>query len=108
MDCKIIRCQGKPGKPKKKKQKMPPPPKEKHCRLLGYKTGTERWCHAESRIIKMADGGGITGSRIDHKKTAWLSMEADLHMSKPLPKNASQYKLEQHKDEWNRLIKLSH
>lgn len=98
----------KPGKSKKKKQKMPLPPKEKHCRKFGYETGTERWCHAESRIIKMSDGGGIMGGRIDHKYTAWLSFEADQILSQPLPKNATEEELKQHADEWNNLIELSH
>jgi hypothetical protein len=98
----------KPGRPKKKKRKMPKPPQEKHCRKLGYETGTERWCHAEARLIKMSCGGGIIGSRIDHKYTAWLSFQADLKMSKPLSKNATQVELQAHADEWNRLIKLSH
>lgn len=98
----------KPGKHKKKKNKMPPPPKEKHCRLLGYVTGTERWCHAESKIIKFQSGGGIMGSRIDHKHIAWLSFEADIKMSHALPKNSTQKQLKAHADQWEKLIDLSH
>lgn len=98
----------KPGKTKKKKHKMPPPPKEKHCRKLGYETYSERWCHAESRIIKFMCGGGITGGRIDHKYIAWLSFEADQELSQPIDIDASQAELEAHRDEWMRLIDLSH
>lgn len=98
----------KPGKPKKRKQKIPSPPVEKHCRLLGYVTGTERWCHAESKIIKFQAGGGIMGSRIDHKYIAWLSFEADIKMSHALEKNANQKQLQDHADKWQRLIDLSH
>lgn len=98
----------KPGKPKKKKQKMPKPPAERYCRKLGYVTGSERWCHAEARLIKFLDGGGIMGGRIDHKYTAWLSFEADQELSQPLSKNATKDELENHAYEWERLIKLSH
>ena len=98
----------KPGKHKNKKQKMPKPPIEKHCRKLGYVTGTERWCHDESRNGKFKEGGGIMGGRIDHNKTAWLSFEADQELSQPLPNDATLEQLKHHEDEWNRLIKLSH
>lgn len=97
----------KPGKSKKSKRKLKPP-KEKHCRKLGYITGTERWCHAESRIIKMSVGGGIMAAKIPDHLTAWLSAKADLALSQPLDKNATQQELEKHAAEWNRLIKLSH
>lgn len=100
----------KPGNSKKHKSKMPKPPKEKHCRgcesdLLGI---TTRWCHAESKIIKFQDGGGIMGSRINHKYTAWLCFDCDIKYSHALLKNATRKQLKYHKDEWNRLIKLSH
>jgi hypothetical protein len=98
----------KPGKPKKKKQKMPKPPSDTYCRYLGWTTGTERWCHDESRIGKMKHGGGITGGRIPHSKTAWISDFADKILSKPLPKDATQEELEEHAAEWDRLIELSH
>jgi hypothetical protein len=97
----------KPGKHVKKKEKMPDPPKYKHCRYLGYETGSERWCHSESRIIKFESGGGIMGGRIPHSKTAWLSKVADDHLSKPLD-NPTQHQLEQHKKVWDRVIELSH
>lgn len=84
------------------------PPKEKHCRKLGYETFTERWCHAESRIIKFSVGGGIMGSKIPDDLTAWLSVGADAELSQPLPKDATQKQLEKHAKEWRRLIKLSH
>lgn len=98
----------KPGKHKKKKQKMPKPPREKHCRYLGYETGTERWCHAESRNIKFLFGGGIVGGRLPHDQTAWISAEADQILSKPLPKDASLVELGGHEEQWRRLIELSH
>jgi len=98
----------KPGKKKKAKRPKIKPPKEKHCRFLGYTTGTERWCHAESRLIKMEHGGGIVGSKIPDDQTAWLSFRADQILSQPLPKDASQEALEKHAEEWRRLIKLSH
>lgn len=97
----------KPGKNKKKKVKQKPPV-EKHCRKLGYFTGTERWCHAEARIIKFEHGGGIMGSRLPHSETAWLSSEVDAVLSQPLHLDASQEELEAHAAEWRRLIKLSH
>jgi len=105
---KKIKTFSKPGKPRKKKTKGPLPPKEKHCRYLGYVTGTERWCHAESRIIKFQSGGGIMGAKIPNNKTAWLSDKMDQVLSKPLPKNATQFQLKEHAKIWNKLIKLSH
>ena len=95
----------KPGKKKKHHSKIKPPA-EKHCRKLGYVTGTERWCHSESKTHK--GGTGIMGSRISHDKTAWLSDYADKIFSVALPPDASQAELEAHKIEWDRLIKLSH
>ena len=94
----------KPGKKKKHHSKIKPPT-EKHCRKLGYVTGTERWCHAESRIIK--GGTGIMGGKISRDKVAWLSAEADAELSQPL-EDATQAELEAHEKEWDRLIKLSH
>jgi len=84
------------------------PPEEKYCRLLGYETGTECWRHAESRIIKNLDGGGITGGRINDMLTAWLSDEADRELSNPLPKDASDIELERHALAWAILIIKSH
>ena len=98
----------KPGKPKKKKNKMPPPPEEKHCRGCNNRTYKERWCHAESKIIKFQDGGGIMGGRINHKYIAWLCFDCDIKYSHALPKNATQKQLKAHAKEWKRLIKLSH
>lgn len=98
----------KPGEKKKKKRPVQKPPEEKHCRKLGYQTFTERWCHAESKIIKFSVGGGIMGSRISDDLTAWLSVQADAELSQPLSKNSTQEELEEHAEEWMRLIKLSH
>lgn len=119
--CKPVPNLGKPGKrvksktkihkierPKEKKLPKQKPPKEKHCRKLGYETFTERWCHAESKIIKFSVGGGIMGSRIPDHLTAWLSVEADAELSQPLPNNATQKRLKEHAAEWRRLIDLSH
>lgn len=96
----------KPGKPKKKNLQKQKPPKERHCRQLGYETFTERWCHAESKILK--GGTGIMGGRIPVEKTAWLSAEADAELSQPLPNDATQEEFEAHAAEWKRLIDLSH
>jgi hypothetical protein len=96
----------KPGKPKKKNLQKQPPPKERHCRYLGYITGSERWCHSESKIHK--GGTGIMGGRIPKEKTAWLSDYADKIFSKALPPDATQAELEAHAAEWERLIDLSH
>lgn len=98
----------KPGKQQKKGRPKLKPPKQKHCRYLGYETGTERWCHAESRLIKMQYGGGITGGKLPDNETAWLSDYADKKMSQPLPKDASQEELERHEREWRDLIDRSH
>lgn len=98
----------KPGKKVKKKRKKIKPPKEKYCRYLGYVTGTERWCHAESRIIKFMHGGGIMGSKIPDHETAWLSSYADGWLSEPLPKDATQKDLEIHSRLWRQVIKDSH
>jgi hypothetical protein len=98
----------KPGPNKKNKKKMPKPPVEKHCRSCNIPTGTERWCHAESKLIKFKSGGGIMGGRIPHDKTAWLCFDCDIKHSHALPKNATQKQLESHAEEWKELIKLSH
>ncbi|MEK0370977.1 MAG: hypothetical protein QQN55_07475 [Nitrosopumilus sp.] len=48
------------------------------------------------------------GSRISDDLTAWLSVQADAELSQPLSKNSTQEELEEHAEEWMRLIKLSH
>lgn len=104
----------KPGKPKKSRKKPIKtgrnlkPPKKKHCRYLGYETGTECFRHAESRIIKFLDGGGITGSRINDNLTAWLSDEADRKFSKHLKKGATEQEETEHALQWAILIIKTH
>ena len=70
----------KPGLHKKKKHKLPKPPKELHCRGCNHdpKGVVSRWCHSESRLIKMKNGGGIMGGRINHKYIAWLCFDCDI------------------------------
>lgn len=97
----------KPGKPKKRKSKLKPP-KEKHCRRCFRTTQTEAWRHAESRIIKFEHGGGIMGGKIPDSQTAWLCMDCDHDLSKPMWKNASPEELELHAEAWRGVIKDSH
>lgn len=98
----------KPGPHKKRKRPKIKPPAERHCRYFGYETGTERWCHAEAKLIKFLYGGGITGSKIPDRETAWLSYEADQILSKPLPKDATKAKLQEHARQWREVIERSH
>lgn len=104
----------KPGQRKKKRNTQKEigrklePPKKLHCRHLGYVTGTECWRHAESRIIKMLDGGGIAGGRINDMLTAWLSDEADKKFSETPPKDAPDYEIQKHALDWALLIIKSH
>lgn len=98
----------KAGKHKKQKRPKIKSPIERYCRKCFVETKTERWCHAESRIIKFESGGGVVGGKIPDDQTAWICFSCDSELSQPLPKDSSQEELENHADEWRRLIKLSH
>ena len=98
----------KPGLHKKYKRPKQKPPLHRYCRSCGQNTDTERWCHAESRIIKFESGGSVMGGKIPDSETSWLCVKCDSELSQPLPKNASQKELIEHARQWRRLIKLSH
>lgn len=97
----------KPGRPKKHKPKLKPP-NNKYCRNCNKTTGTERWCHAESRIIKFEHGGGIMGGKIPDDQTAWLCFNCDNILSKPIYKDSAQVEFEKHATIWREIIRLSH
>ncbi len=83
-------------------------PKEKHCRNCGQETGTECMRHSESRVIKFLDGGGIIGGKINDNLSAWLCMQCDGEMSYPLPKNASEQRINNHALKWALAIIRTH
>lgn len=97
----------KPGLHEKQKRPKLIPPNEKYCRHCFVETGTERFCHAESRLIKMKYGGGIMGSKILDDQTGWLCVECDIKLSKPLQKDASEEELQFHKRQWETAIELT-
>jgi hypothetical protein len=79
-------------------------PEKLHCRRCKTETGTEAFRHTESRLIKLLCGGGIVGSKLPDTLTAYLCMECDVIMSKPLPKDATEQELKDHALEWFILI----
>ncbi len=98
----------KPGKPKKSKRPKIKPPVDQYCRRCFRTTGTEAWRHAESRIIKFEHGGGIMGDKLPDDQTAWMCMDCDHDLSRPVDRNAAPEEFELHAYEWRGVIKLSH
>ena len=98
----------KPGKAKKSHRPKLKPPKERYCRRCFRTTGTEAWRHSESRIIKFESGGGIMGGKIPDDQSAFLCMDCDSYLSKPMWKSASPEELELHAEAWRGVINLSH
>jgi hypothetical protein len=108
-------CLCKPGpKPPKKRNNQKKigrglePPEKKHCRRCGILTGTEAYRHAENRLIKYFEGGGIMGSRINDNLSAFLCHDCDREMSEPIPKSAAMSEVYEHGFYWLKYIVLTH